>query len=153
MHCVLLQKHNEVRSLVSEGSCGRQPKGNVKPLVNIFLRNTDKQIFKKTFKVWDDDLARYAESYATKCIPAHNKENQKHKFGENLFRGPYAQKMTPEFATSRLVLAVEAFAIEHKYYKFGQPTQFGEQGQKVGHFTQVYFLNYIIGLQKYDQNT
>lgn len=68
--------------------------------------------------VWDDELAAYAERYASKCKFAHSSS----PYGENLaagYQSAYA--------------AVEAWYEEHKQYSYATPGF----SYKTGHFTQL----------------
>ncbi|XP_044531227.1 peptidase inhibitor 16 [Gracilinanus agilis] len=74
---------------------------------------------------WDEDLAAFAKTYASKCVWGHNKDRGRR--GENLFAITEGEM--------DLQLAVEQWYNEHEHYNLGNATC--AEGQMCGHYTQV----------------
>ena len=80
-------------------------------------------------QVWNEDLAKVAQTYAAQCKGEHNPDrgqNQEFSVGENLFVGT---------AAANYEGAVQSWYKEEKYYDYDTNTC---QSSKVcGHYTQV----------------
>ncbi|XP_007483869.1 peptidase inhibitor 16 isoform X2 [Monodelphis domestica] len=74
---------------------------------------------------WDEDLAAFAKTYASKCVWGHNKDRGRR--GENLFAITEGEM--------DLQLAVEQWYNEHEHYNLSNATC--AEGQMCGHYTQV----------------
>ncbi|KAJ8921932.1 hypothetical protein NQ315_008566 [Exocentrus adspersus] len=111
---IIVNEHNRLRDLVSQGKVRGQPKG-----LNL----------KKMF--WDDTLASKAQDIADLCQFKHKKVNDRRwKVGQNL----YKQSSSKFQIGANWNGAIQAWFDEHKNYRYSRKFRLTKG---TGHYTQV----------------